>query len=161
MYFFCVCAINMYLIWHILTIFFFSSQLYSSPLLLIWSLGDSQAFTIQMLARRRRTNSGGENQANQSNQQQNYRGSTRQQTPTSTPPRSSAIDPDMTCRDRSNEFMSVVKSIQSRQVFFFHFPMATYSIYYPFSLQIFSLIFYMKLSIHVLKTLHQCHSMRM
>jgi len=68
-----------------------------------------------MLARRRRTNSGGENQANQSNQQQNYRGSTRQQTPTSTPPRSSAIDPDMTCRDRSNEFMSVVKSIQSRQ----------------------------------------------
>lgn len=70
-----------------------------------------------MLARRRRTNSGGDHQqssqATHSNQQQNYRGNTRHQSPT--PPRPPAIDPDMTCRDRSNEFMSVVKSLQSRQ----------------------------------------------
>jgi len=75
-----------------------------------------------MLARRRRTNSGGE--ASQPSTQAGFNSSktynSLQQIPSS--PRSSPssshtqiTDPDMTCRDRSNEFMSVVKSLQSRQ----------------------------------------------
>jgi len=63
-----------------------------------------------MLARRRRTNSGGDSQAQQrgfNTQNQSYR--------EPEPVRPAARDPDMTCRDRSNEFMSVVKSLQSRQ----------------------------------------------
>lgn len=73
-----------------------------------------------MLARRRRNNSGSDGQQQQqiapSSYQQGH-SSSRQQSP---PPSHSShpqlfADPEMTCRDRSTEFMSVVKSIQSRQ----------------------------------------------
>ncbi|KAH9490773.1 Syntaxin-5 [Bulinus truncatus] len=69
-----------------------------------------------MLARRRRTNSGSDSQ--QQSPSPSYppgHSSPRQQSPS--PPRPQPIfsDPEMTCRDRSIEFMSVVKSLQSRQ----------------------------------------------
>ncbi|KAK0052308.1 syntaxin-5 [Biomphalaria pfeifferi] len=66
-----------------------------------------------MLARRRRTNSGSDSQ--QQSPSSSYQlGHSRQQSP---PPPAQSIftDPEMTCRDRSVEFMSVVKSLQSRQ----------------------------------------------
>lgn len=69
-----------------------------------------------MLARRRRTNSGGDSQP------QAQKGFHSQQQPYRDPEASPShqrpahiVDPDMTCRDRSTEFMSVVKSLQSRQ----------------------------------------------
>ncbi|XP_005100954.1 syntaxin-5 [Aplysia californica] len=88
-----------------------------------------------MLARRRRTNSGSDNQqvspaANYTGQQSfqgqgqaygsgsrgSHRNTSLSPSPSRPPPPSQPlIDPDMTCRDRSNEFMSVVKSLQSRQ----------------------------------------------
>uniref|UniRef100_A0A0B7ATL4 Syntaxin-5 n=1 Tax=Arion vulgaris TaxID=1028688 RepID=A0A0B7ATL4_9EUPU len=78
-----------------------------------------------MIARRRRTNSGSDSHQQQQHtpptgQQQNYNASIRQQSPPVLPvspsqQKQSFTDPDMTCRDRSTEFMSVVKSLQSRQ----------------------------------------------
>ncbi|XP_013387694.1 syntaxin-5-like [Lingula anatina] len=84
-----------------------------------------------MLARRRRTTSGSETDQKENTPPRPYasggatayntRGSpsgspslsTRPQAP---PPSLRQVDPDMTCRDRTNEFMSAVKSMQSRQV---------------------------------------------
>ncbi|CAG5115166.1 unnamed protein product [Candidula unifasciata] len=79
-----------------------------------------------MIARRRRTNSGSDSQQQQQqnlpttgqqhHHQQYYNSGTRQQSPPLLPVSSQHLtDPDMTCRDRSTEFLSVVKSLQSRQ----------------------------------------------
>lgn len=75
-----------------------------------------------MLARRRVTNSGTDKQQVQVNghysgQQEHSPSTTFRESPKhqSSPPSSQPSDPDMTCRDRSFEFMSVVKSLQSRQ----------------------------------------------
>ncbi|XP_064599863.1 syntaxin-5-like [Liolophura sinensis] len=69
-----------------------------------------------MIARRRRTNSGSEDQTKDYSPGVRLgagygTGSVR----SGTPPRASHHDPNMTCRDRSTEFMAVVKSLQSRQ----------------------------------------------
>ena len=77
-----------------------------------------------MIARRRRTNSGSsENDANNHyasgyyNQQKSGGGFYSQTTESSpSPPPRPPGDPTMTCRDRTNEFLSAVKSLQSRQV---------------------------------------------
>lgn len=77
-----------------------------------------------MIARRRRNNSGSENKAilsspgtvnNTSASLGDQGGKYRHSSP---PPLAvtPVLDPDMTCRDRSNEFMSAVKLLQSRQV---------------------------------------------
>jgi len=72
-----------------------------------------------MIARRRRKDSGSDSHSSQSqhpaeSQNQSAWRSTKSSSPSpSKPPR--VTDPDMTCRDRSHEFMSVVKSLQSRQ----------------------------------------------
>ncbi|GFR95588.1 syntaxin-5-like [Elysia marginata] len=86
-----------------------------------------------MLARRRRTNSGSDRTQQQTlhpSQDQNWHSSSislNSSQPSTrassskqdrfSPPRQEhlLVDPDMTCRDRSNEFLSVVKSLQSRQ----------------------------------------------
>ena len=75
-----------------------------------------------MIARRRRTNSGNsETDANRETQYNtgytNYNQTGRTYVETLPPPTRVAppVD-DMTCRDRTNEFMSAVKSMQSRQV---------------------------------------------
>lgn len=73
-----------------------------------------------MIARRRRTNSGSENKQPAVNNQGpgTYPASVDQghrSFRTSSPPAPCPVDPDMTCRDRSNEFMSAVKLLQSRQ----------------------------------------------
>ncbi|XP_059179346.1 syntaxin-5-like [Physella acuta] len=75
-----------------------------------------------MLARRRRTNSGSDSQQQQQAVSSSYpyqqsHSSPRQQSPppSQSPPQQHFIDPEMTCRDRSTEFISVVKSLQSRQ----------------------------------------------
>lgn len=71
-----------------------------------------------MIARRRRNNSDSDERPNPYNR---YQGSTGQTFVTQTPPSTSdyslpVIDTEMSCRDRTSEFMSAVKSLQSRQV---------------------------------------------
>ena len=66
-----------------------------------------------MIARRRRTNSDSEKETNKENQRPN--GSLYSDAPL-IPLRK---DPEMTCRDRTNEFLSAVKSFSSRQVWLF------------------------------------------
>lgn len=79
-----------------------------------------------MSARRRRTNSGSsETDAKRDNyyppgnynQQTSRTYSVQTENPSPPPPRKYFVDEsNMTCRDRTNEFMSAVKSLQSRQV---------------------------------------------
>ena len=76
-----------------------------------------------MSARRRRTNSGSERGPNKENYQ--YRSAANNKTfiqvqESPKPPPPPARDPNMTCRDRTTEFMSAVKSLQSRQVRTWH-----------------------------------------
>jgi len=71
-----------------------------------------------MIARRRRNNSDSEDRPNPYNRYQNNTGQTFvAQTP---PPPSDfslpVIDTEMSCRDRTSEFSSAVKSLQSRHV---------------------------------------------
>ena len=72
-----------------------------------------------MSARRRRTNSGSERESSGSgysgvqNVQRTY---TSQNTASSSPPLALKRDREMSCRDRTSEFLSAVKSMQSRQV---------------------------------------------
>ncbi|XP_067681085.1 syntaxin-5-like [Haliotis asinina] len=70
-----------------------------------------------MIARRRRTNSGSDNHQSGSDRSGYSSRSNivqdKQQSPR--PPSKFQHDPDMTCRDRTTEFMSAVKSQQSRQ----------------------------------------------
>ncbi|KAK7103417.1 syntaxin-5-like [Littorina saxatilis] len=74
-----------------------------------------------MLARRRRTNSGSENsqptysQGPYSPPSPKDQSSKYLRTSPPPPPPKPPVDPEMTCRDRSNEFMSAVKLLQSRQ----------------------------------------------
>ena len=94
-------------------------------------LSDVLFLITSMLARRRRNNSGSDRLQQQvlhsSLEQQWQSNSTISNPPTEvslsrqdclSPQRQEhlLIHPDMTCRDRSNEFLSVVKSLQSRQV---------------------------------------------
>ncbi|RUS89676.1 hypothetical protein EGW08_002597 [Elysia chlorotica] len=73
-----------------------------------------------MLARRRRNNSGSDRLLEQQGQRESSTSSSQHsfsRQDNFTQPRQDLllVDPDMTCRDRSNEFLSVVKSLQSRQ----------------------------------------------
>ncbi|XP_041353212.1 syntaxin-5-like [Gigantopelta aegis] len=71
-----------------------------------------------MIARRRRTNSGSENPHSftDGNSYVTRTRTTVVQSVQASPQASHiSVDPDMTCRDRTNEFMSAVKSLQSRQ----------------------------------------------
>lgn len=65
-----------------------------------------------MIARRRRTNSGSSDKRQERNGHTQRSGSTFV---SSTPP-PQPVAAEMSCRDRSNEFMSAVKLLQSRQV---------------------------------------------
>ena len=85
-----------------------------------------------MLARRRRNNSGSENSPPSFRSQGPYsppaeQGSRFLRTTPPPPPVQPQFDPEMTCRDRSNEFMSAVKLLQSRQVSIFFIHLTTVS----------------------------------
>lgn len=68
-----------------------------------------------MIARRRRTNSGSESKQNGYQSHQTGAGTYTSNSPTSSPSKSYP-EPEMSCRDRTNEFMSAVKLMQSRHV---------------------------------------------
>ena len=71
-----------------------------------------------MIARRRRTNSNSDKDSPNSNYYVGVQNipQTYVQHNTSPPPPPPKKDPEMSCRDRTNEFMSAVKSMQSRHV---------------------------------------------
>lgn len=66
-----------------------------------------------MIARRRRTNSGSESKQNGYQSHQTGKGTYTSNSPLSSPSKSYP-EPEMSCRDRTNEFMSAVKLMQSR-----------------------------------------------
>ncbi|KAJ8309213.1 hypothetical protein KUTeg_014087 [Tegillarca granosa] len=66
-----------------------------------------------MIARRRRTNSGSESKQNGYQSHQTGKGAYTSNSPLSSPSKSYP-EPEMSCRDRTNEFMSAVKLMQSR-----------------------------------------------